>query len=896
MIIDRIRLTNFLSHEDSEIYFDTGVNVIVGHNGAGKSSIVDAIRFALFGDRRTKKIEDMIRKGAKNLEVEMEFRHAGHTYIIRRSITRRSKNPESNAIVLVDGYPIAQSVKDANDYIEKNIMIRGKDVFLNSVFSKQGEMDELISGDPAKRKQLLDEILEIDVLEETYDLLKEVINQMGSSITNLDYLISENQSDEANVERYSEEISTMEKRKAEELAIIEDLQKDRDAANDEYAKLNKELIELDTKIKAMKSDLQSAEEYEKKLAEIERMLDEISVYTGNYENIVSSAVFQNRDRIRSYWTDKAQIIENKKAMKRIDDQIEKYEENFSRYRELEPYHLEYEKRQARQEEIKKEIEKLSDTHSRYESIRIDLEKKKKNLEQNRKRLNDLRTEISSRIGLSFVSAMELDSIYQEMRREIDDASNKKSSLMTGLSLSKQKIEEISRNMELLKGQKVCPVCGTDLGEKKTEDLYDHYAEDLRKEKDQIEGIEEQIKKLGDRIDGLRRLEEYLGGGKIREYSTLEKQIDDLNSQIADDVKAMEDLGEGNKKYLQLDEEYRSIDVSELRDRDNEWRSAKAVVENIGDIESLRKEKDDMFERIKEIEQRMGSVEREFPDINSYTPSYLSKLEEDVKNLETEVRKAEDLKKQKNELEIKIRDLRSRASGMDEAEKKREDLSLRVKQAEEKVRGFDDRIARSNRTIYSLESSIETMKRTVTETKEKISSRNRQIDQMKRIAKAIEDVKKIREAFGKNGVPAMIRQNVSDYLTSRTRDYLSSFELDFDDISIDQDFNVTVYRGGVPEGIDSLSGGEKTAVAFAIRVAVAQFLNTDLSLLILDEPTAFLDEERRNSLSNIIEYTLKDASVIPQVIIISHHRELLSTANVAIEVKKVNGRSVVINAD
>ena len=52
MIIESIKIKNFLSHEDTEIDFEQGINIITGKNGAGKTSVLDAIKFALFAESR----------------------------------------------------------------------------------------------------------------------------------------------------------------------------------------------------------------------------------------------------------------------------------------------------------------------------------------------------------------------------------------------------------------------------------------------------------------------------------------------------------------------------------------------------------------------------------------------------------------------------------------------------------------------------------------------------------------------------------------------------------------------------------------------------------------------------------------------------------------------------
>ena len=71
MIFTRLKLNNFKSHEHSVISFDKGISVIVGENGAGKSTILEAISFALFKQHTGKKIDDLVRNNSNAMSVEL---------------------------------------------------------------------------------------------------------------------------------------------------------------------------------------------------------------------------------------------------------------------------------------------------------------------------------------------------------------------------------------------------------------------------------------------------------------------------------------------------------------------------------------------------------------------------------------------------------------------------------------------------------------------------------------------------------------------------------------------------------------------------------------------------------------------------------------------------------
>ena len=79
-MITSIELGNFISHSETKLDFEDGVTVFVGHNGAGKSSIIDAITFALFGEHTRKSNKSLIRRGASQAFVKVKFTSKNKTY------------------------------------------------------------------------------------------------------------------------------------------------------------------------------------------------------------------------------------------------------------------------------------------------------------------------------------------------------------------------------------------------------------------------------------------------------------------------------------------------------------------------------------------------------------------------------------------------------------------------------------------------------------------------------------------------------------------------------------------------------------------------------------------------------------------------------------------------
>jgi exonuclease SbcC len=152
--------------------------------------------------------------------------------------------------------------------------------------------------------------------------------------------------------------------------------------------------------------------------------------------------------------------------------------------------------------------------------------------------------------------------------------------------------------------------------------------------------------------------------------------------------------------------------------------------------------------------------------------------------------------------------------------------------------------------------------------------------------------KIRTAYGKDGVQKMIRARARPLLERSTRDLFERFNLAYSDIKIDDDYNIAVIGPSGEQQIEQISGGERVALAIALRLAIAQVLSGRVETIIMDEPTTHLDEERRKELVNILSSFFREGGrIIPQMLIITHHPEIVDVADVIYTIKKQDDYSI-----
>lgn len=180
MIPIQLQLTNFLSYRQKTTLDFRAVHLacISGANGAGKSSILDAITWALFGRSRSRSDDDLVNRVAalqgKSAEVRLIFDLEGNTY----RITRRRRPRKSSMLELAiatdtdeNGRPaqwktLSESrIRETQAAIE-SLLRMNYDTFINASFLLQGKADEFTTKSPNRRKEILADLLGVSVWDE----------------------------------------------------------------------------------------------------------------------------------------------------------------------------------------------------------------------------------------------------------------------------------------------------------------------------------------------------------------------------------------------------------------------------------------------------------------------------------------------------------------------------------------------------------------------------------------------------------------------------------------------------------------------------------------------------------------------------------------------------------
>ena len=193
MIPIKLELLNFLSYQEPEPLLFDGVHVacLVGPNGAGKSSLLEAITWALWGKARTNAADELIHHERTEMRVVFTFDQSGSKYEVTRQ--RKSDKRGSSALELRGWDADTESWRSLTEATIRgtqsridNLLRLDYETFVNSAFLTQGRADEFTMKTPNQRKEVLANILGLDIWDTFENRAKERVRQTRDEIQRLE--------------------------------------------------------------------------------------------------------------------------------------------------------------------------------------------------------------------------------------------------------------------------------------------------------------------------------------------------------------------------------------------------------------------------------------------------------------------------------------------------------------------------------------------------------------------------------------------------------------------------------------------------------------------------------------------------------------------------------------
>ena len=193
-MILKLKLQNWLCHENSEINFAPGMTLLYGHNGAGKTSILNGIYFTFLGKSIVKggKIKDLVKHGANKAKVELTFFRRGnpeYLYQVERTIDSDGSQKAKLFRYIQDGEKELESDGPRNVTNRILEMFGAEPGFSKTLFLfSEGEVGQYLANSPSQRKNRFHDLLELDKVEK---IRKKINKRLNVEKQELKYEIKE---------------------------------------------------------------------------------------------------------------------------------------------------------------------------------------------------------------------------------------------------------------------------------------------------------------------------------------------------------------------------------------------------------------------------------------------------------------------------------------------------------------------------------------------------------------------------------------------------------------------------------------------------------------------------------------------------------------------------------
>ena len=183
MILTNLKLENFKKYVSHSISFEEGLTGIIGKNGSGKSTIFEAILFALYGELKNKGDKEIVRNANASIKdvvsVDLDFEFENTPYKISREF--RGKTLSANAKLYKNEELLITGAKETTAYIVK-LTKMNKDAFSHTLFASQKELTSLSTKKPEDRKKMIRKLLglekidyiEKELIEKSRDLKRDI--------------------------------------------------------------------------------------------------------------------------------------------------------------------------------------------------------------------------------------------------------------------------------------------------------------------------------------------------------------------------------------------------------------------------------------------------------------------------------------------------------------------------------------------------------------------------------------------------------------------------------------------------------------------------------------------------------------------------------------------------
>ncbi len=317
MILKRIKLENYRRFSSLELEFPENVIGMIGRNGSGKSSLIEAVGWALYGTTvsRTSKQEmrSQFSAASEVCSVELEFAYGGYEYRIERKI--RGKNAIAEAALYRSGSSLPEAVQErgVNEYLENLLKLDFRS-FLVSVFARQKELAAWSNMQPEERRRSINRLIGIDEIDSGRERVRKDRNDQANylkgvqnSLADMTSLQTRQQNLAAALAGKEKELARLTKEVQQQQVALTALKTEFESLSqlrDQFYLYTNSVIKLKTRLQEsennaerQRNELTAVTNAELELAELAPQLADVARIKANKENLDSQALAHARHEL-----------------------------------------------------------------------------------------------------------------------------------------------------------------------------------------------------------------------------------------------------------------------------------------------------------------------------------------------------------------------------------------------------------------------------------------------------------------------------------------------------------------------------------------------------------------------------------------------------------------------
>ncbi|MHA1669486.1 MAG: AAA family ATPase [Promethearchaeota archaeon] len=855
MIITKLELENIATHRSTVIDFHDGLNVLLGQNGTGKSTVLSMIGFNLFdflqGSQKSYIREDVLNRTNFGVVKVWIVGLNDDQFIIKRTIGKQANIIEVSDAKTGTLLPGINNKPSLQQWLKTQLGLKPEfnlsKLFNTAVGVPQGTFTQPFLRSPQGRKDFFDPILQVEIYRDMWTKIKgiqnsflEDIHQFEKEAENLKGFLKNK--DEL-VEKTIQTKENLNNLKKNQIKLEIQLKN----VNDNYDLLTKLKSKLDEHIKSIK-------DFEVKKLDIISWIKEKRANLAEAEEsnnicLKTKKDYEKFELLSQELKKLSKIIEIEKA---IENKVQEINQIESSEKDFKIYKNDYHKDLELAGEIEKQSELISKFHNYREqlneirkkytdlSITIDaLEKSVIDFSKTESKLTDLEKIFKSQEILeNEIIVLETQLNQLEINKECSEDGNcpilnEKCKNIQGKSLEQifeKKIQEWKKKLDPKKKEFL-------ENEKKLEDLEDikEEYEALRETNLELELRKKQKLELGRDIQIIRN--------NLKDESIEKEKLTNLKN-------SRKKIEEKVKQYLILNDKFENILPKLSKELIEIQKDKNQLVKN---LELTKKEKfstknlstsfDSITEEMTKIQenhdkfQKNEKLAKRLPDLKNEVDEYEKKLTNVNDKLKSEMDN-----KVKIEKEFDLEEYNSITIKKDELNESHIKVQESIKNESEKIKELSQQID------------------LLMEKEEELVKINDKLDSLEFLEKFIDTIR----TWYKEASPKITESLLKRINLTASDIYRDLIDVDNVKLKWENDYNVKIETNTSVREYRQLSGGEQMAAALAIRLSILKIL-TNADFAFFDEPTTNLDKNRRNNLAKCIQ----NIKGFRQIFVISH---------------------------